>query len=178
MIRQNVVMFVSWVGHGFHIFVLLCNPASSILHWYTLPDKSISSVPLHSVPAVSDTDCQNQCEAAAGPERCRSVNFNSSAGWCQLFNISAIGTALEDGTGISIYESCPMRWVNGSIYWFMSLHAPMASSSSCPKLAFPDSSKVHVAHMGPTWVLSAPGRPHVGPMNLAIRVVRHWIYLR
>ena len=24
--------------------------------------------------------------------------------------------------------------------------------------------------MEPTWVLSAPGRPHVGPMNLAIRV--------
>ena len=29
--------------------------------------------------------------------------------------------------------------------------------------------KVHVAHMGPTWVLSAPDGPHVGPMNLAIR---------
>ena len=30
---------------------------------------------------------------------------------------------------------------------------------------------VHVAHMGPTCrVLSAPGRPHVGPMNLSIRV--------
>ena len=25
--------------------------------------------------------------------------------------------------------------------------------------------------MGPTWVLSAPGGPHVGPMNLAIRAV-------
>ena len=24
--------------------------------------------------------------------------------------------------------------------------------------------------MGPTWVLSAPGGPHVGPMNIAIRV--------
>ena len=24
--------------------------------------------------------------------------------------------------------------------------------------------------MGPTWVLSAPGVPHVGPMNLAVRV--------
>ena len=24
--------------------------------------------------------------------------------------------------------------------------------------------------MGPTWVLSAPGGPHVGPMNLVIRV--------
>ena len=36
----------------------------------------------------------------------------------------------------------------------------------------PDS-KVHVAHMGPTWVLSAPGGPHVGPMNLAINDVKH-----
>ena len=34
----------------------------------------------------------------------------------------------------------------------------------------PDS-KVHVAYMGPTWVLSAPGGPHVGPMNLAIWVI-------
>ena len=29
-------------------------------------------------------------------------------------------------------------------------------------------SKVHGANMGPTWVLSAPDGPHVGPMNLAI----------
>ena len=34
----------------------------------------------------------------------------------------------------------------------------------------PDS-KVHGAIMGPAWVLSAPDGPHVGPMNLAIRVV-------
>ena len=33
---------------------------------------------------------------------------------------------------------------------------------------YPDS-KVHVANMGPTWVLSAPDGPHVGHMNLAIR---------
>ena len=40
---------------------------------------------------------------------------------------------------------------------------------------FPDS-KVHGANMGPTWVLSAPDRPHVGPMNLAIWVYKgcHW----
>ena len=31
----------------------------------------------------------------------------------------------------------------------------------------PDS-KIHGANMGPTWVLSAPGGPHVGHMNLAI----------
>ena len=35
---------------------------------------------------------------------------------------------------------------------------------------YPDN-KVHWAKMGPTWVLSAPDRPHVGPMNLAIRVL-------
>ena len=32
----------------------------------------------------------------------------------------------------------------------------------------PDS-KVHVANMGPTWVLPAPDGPHVGPMNIVIR---------
>ena len=32
----------------------------------------------------------------------------------------------------------------------------------------PDS-KVHGANMGPTWVLSAPDGPHVGPMNFVIR---------
>ena len=30
--------------------------------------------------------------------------------------------------------------------------------------------KVHGANMGPTWDLSAPDGPHVGPMNLAVRV--------
>ena len=30
--------------------------------------------------------------------------------------------------------------------------------------------KVDVANMGHSWVLSAPGGPRVGPMNLAIRV--------
>ena len=30
-------------------------------------------------------------------------------------------------------------------------------------------SKVNGANMGPTWVLSAPDGPHVGPMNLAIQ---------
>ena len=42
---------------------------------------------------------------------------------------------------------------------------------------YPDS-KVPGANMGPTWVLSAPDGPHVGPMNLAIRVpikrLFHW----
>ena len=35
---------------------------------------------------------------------------------------------------------------------------------------YPDS-KVHGANMGPTWVLSVPDGPHIGPMNLAISVI-------
>ena len=40
--------------------------------------------------------------------------------------------------------------------------------SSCQRHSVPDS-KVHGANMGPTWVISAPDGPHIGPMNLAIR---------
>ena len=36
------------------------------------------------------------------------------------------------------------------------------------RIHVPDS-KVHGTNMGPTWVLSAPDGPHVGPMNLALR---------
>ena len=32
-------------------------------------------------------------------------------------------------------------------------------------------SKVHRAYMGPTWGQQDPGGPHIGPMNLAIRVI-------
>ena len=32
----------------------------------------------------------------------------------------------------------------------------------------PPDSNIHGASMGPTWVLSAPDGPHIGPMNLAI----------
>ena len=34
--------------------------------------------------------------------------------------------------------------------------------------SIPDS-KAHGANMGPTWALSAPDGPHVGPLNLTIR---------
>ena len=39
--------------------------------------------------------------------------------------------------------------------------------------SIPDS-KLHGANMGPTWVLSAPDGPRVGPMNLVIRDVKHY----
>ena len=41
----------------------------------------------------------------------------------------------------------------------------------------PDS-KVHRDNMGPSWVLSDPDGPHVGTMNLAIRIINHVYILR
>ena len=39
-------------------------------------------------------------------------------------------------------------------------------------------SKVHGNNMGPTWGLSAPDGPHVGPMNLTIRAaIIHGMYM-
>ena len=46
----------------------------------------------------------------------------------------------------------------------------IVSSTLVSNITFLDS-KVHGANMGPTWVLSAPGGSHVGPMNLAIWVI-------
>ena len=50
---------------------------------------------------------------------------------------------------------CTVKW---------SLHRNCSDS-----FGYVPDSKVHGANMGPTWVLSAPDGPHVGPMNLAIR---------
>ena len=52
---------------------------------------------------------------------------------------------------------------------------PARSLRNCPSVHpdYPDS-KVHGANMGPTWVVSAPDGPHVGSMNLAIRVPIAW----
>ena len=47
--------------------------------------------------------------------------------------------------------------------WYLDLHCQWAYIWNSPD------SKVNGFNMGPTWVLSVPGRPHVGPMNLAIR---------
>ena len=76
------------------------------------------------------------------------------------------------------------RSIEGNLDLFSSerLHLRSAISISMPKQSammqwraklrcIVADSKVHGASMGPTWVLSAPDGPHVGPMSLAIRSV-------
>ena len=47
---------------------------------------------------------------------------------------------------------------------------------TCITCVYVPDSKVHWANMGPTWVLSAPDGPYVGPTNLAIRMCYQWMY--
>ena len=62
---------------------------------------------------------------------------------------------------------------------FIYIRLPFWSRCMCIATYFPQKvvliwscpdSKVHGANMGPTWVLSAPDRPHVDPMNFVIRM--------
>ena len=62
------------------------------------------------------------------------------------------------------------HYFHQSIYNRHPISNPYGKTVGC---LFSDS-KVHGANMGPTWVLWAPDGHHVGPMNLAIRVLRIW----
>ena len=59
---------------------------------------------------------------------------------------------------------------NAPRIWLMYIgNMPLLMNKMKHELPIADSeSKVHGANMGPTWALSAPDGPHVGPMNLAI----------
>ena len=50
------------------------------------------------------------------------------------------------------------------------------SISQLPVAVLIPDSNAYGANMGPTWVLSAPGGPHDGPINLAIRDVVQYKY--
>ena len=79
-------------------------------------------------------------------------------------------SALNKKTGLPLAKIFVLTWCDVSIRELLT----MRLKSLRPMLACYDwqnnpDSKVHGANMGPTWVLSAPGGPHVGPVNLAIK---------
>ena len=84
---------------------------------------------------------------------------------------------------IFIQSSLVITWSSLTLYHINGLVQDCSISianaleilQSCTKAStciwkIPDKN-VDAANMGPIWVLSAPGEPHVGPMNLAIRDV-------
>ena len=58
-----------------------------------------------------------------------------------------------------------LKWKGSHVDYFVVTDCtPQVHSQKTAQIA-----KFHGANMGPTWVLSAPDGPYVGPMNLAIR---------
>ena len=81
--------------------------------------------------------------------RRKNINYRWSGVVCVIYNEP---TCASNNRGVRCN-------VIGVALWVTSLHQTLCAD--------PDN-KGHGANMGPTWVLSAPDGPHVGPMNLAI----------
>ena len=82
---------------------------------------------------------------------------------CTVCNVVLYCTAIYRESIVFAYIALNIRWgIDDS-------PAPTPRRRHWNIEIFPES-KVHGAYMGPTWVLSAPDGPHVGPMNLASRV--------
>ena len=112
---------------------------------------------------------------------------------CQLERILVSRNSAAETVGVGVggvggpFTVCYMKCVHNSlVLWYIVVMLP-ASVDACdlsciqvppwhwdnvidiPLTVHDPDSKVHGANMGPTWVLSAPGGPHVGPINFAIR---------
>ena len=92
----------------------------------------------------------------------------------EVFILTATSTASNTNIVILLFLFRCTRFPNLiSLVTSVFLNALSALASLYPDI------KIHGTNMGPTWVLSAPDGPHVGPMNLAISVpticvVRNW----
>ena len=102
---------------------------------------------------------------------------------CRLFGVLPLYEQMLDPYQLNYKELISMKfYLKFFFFSFCEINLKMSSAKwwqFCLGLnmltrfnVFPDN-KVHGANMEPTWVLSAPDLPHVGPMNLAIRVDTH-----
>ena len=92
--------------------------------------------------------------------------------WCQAIIWTDSGILLIGPLGTDFSEIL----IKIQTFVLKKICLKMSSVKCCPfhldlsvLSDYPDS-KVHGANMGPTWVLSAPDGPHVGPMNFALRI--------
>ena len=65
------------------------------------------------------------------------------------------------------------QWINS---FLLRKSVPVQITTMISQRNFPDS-MVHGASMGPTWGRQDPGGPHVGPMNFAIWVINHSVFI-
>ena len=94
----------------------------------------------------------------------RSMLCNSS--WLYLGQISPPGLQSSNVCHVYFYWICNKQFLNLE---FLNFEALIWRASHYILNLIPQIARLMGANMGPTWVLSAPDGPHVGPINLAIR---------
>ena len=172
-----------------NLFIAIQNMHSRIYRWkrkisawcseFTLPSKPhVCNRFPHNWPIVGNppTTLSYPCE---GP-----VMMS-----CDVLLLFALISGWPDSGLSVIWNSMTLMWPHcdtdltnnartwyDSFWWYLKrpwiivfIMTDWTSRHSSSTKIYP-ASKVHGTNMGPTWVLSAPDGPHVGPRNLAIRV--------
>ena len=91
--------------------------------------------------------------------------------WEKLLINSKLFTLQKNLTRVHLWGTFPSHWrrVARVGYRGLSLGLRMLTQGGQDKMAAIFLTTQTAKFMGPTWVMSAPDGPHVGPMNLAIR---------
>ena len=79
-----------------------------------------------------------------------------------------IDAMLNDCELVMKYDAMDFSLYWLRLLWLVAWRQQVIAGTSVSLISHIPDSRVHGANMGPTWVLSAPDGPHVGPMNLAI----------
>ena len=121
---------------------------------------------------------KSKCVQWHSPESNLQVFTNLIYNMCLKIRLSKITATSPRGQWVNVlapgkmatnFAGIGLKWhiyLKGNIAFLMNISQQFVSN--CYVENNPDS-KVHGSNMGPTWVLSAPDGPHIGPMNLGIR---------
>ena len=169
-----------WIGFRLHIFwtkfTMLWRNVESIYNTYmqlTFPQPSIMVKPTwwsffrRKINFAQFKEAIKQMAAIKYPE--------DEEGCTKLTDAILQSKGPETHATVSVFvclRSFSMKKMDitlDKIYWNNSIFDSDMWTLTDMLLYITPDSKVHGTNMGPTWVLSPPDGPHVGPMNLAIR---------
>ena len=127
----------------------------------------------HSIRCCANTVTCDKANLAGtwGHHTCYEQTWHDS----NRFYITYHQTQLNENNGN--WQSHKFIFADYIRHWFPCMAVSWSAintrkcSHNCRRFFYSENpdSKVRVAKMGPTWVLAAPGGPHLGPANLAIR---------
>ena len=160
------------------IFMELCVSISFLVLWYLHQSYQVRADILHVMLIVSCSSCavcMAKINSKSNPSHECQCNVLNHCGSTICSTACSLLTQANQKEKKSKVCSSWLAWEESTIV-VGSPHKWPVIQKVFPYqdvIVYPDN-QVHEANMGPTWVLSAPDGPHVGLMNLAIRVSTFW----